>query len=140
MNHSLRLLPTLLPEQPMVPRISVSGGIVLSPAQWRVAPDQLWDRGASTTAKLRALIRLRNRYSLPRWVYLIRGDNKPPVPCDLESIHAIRTIERCTTGSAPVNVIEMLPAPDQFLVIDRAHSSGDRLASQLQLRFPCDES
>jgi hypothetical protein len=37
-------------------------------------------------------------------------------------------------------VIEMLPAPDQFPVIDRAHNSGDRLAAQLQLRFPCDES
>jgi hypothetical protein len=140
MSHALTLLRTPWSEQPSVPRISVSGGIVLSPARWRVPPDQLWDSGASTTAKLRVLIRLRNRYSLPRWVYLDRGDQGPPVPCDLESLHAIRTIERCTTGSAPMNVIEMLPAPDQFLVIDRAHGRGDRLASQLQLRFPCDES
>ena len=136
MIHSL----TRLPGQPAVPRVSVSGGIVLSPAQWRVSPDHLWDRDAPATAKLRALIRLRNRYSLPRWVYLDRSDNKPPVPCDLESVHAIRTIQRWTRGNAPVNVIEMLPAPDQFLVVDRAHSSGDRLAAQLHLRFPCDES
>ena len=136
MIHSL----TRLPGQPAVPRVSVGGGIILSPAQWRVSPDYLWDKDAPATAKIRALIRLRDRYSLPRWVYLDRGNNKPPVPCDLESIHAIRTIERCTTGNAPVNVIEMLPAPNQFLVIDRAHSSGDRLAAQLHLRFPCDES
>jgi hypothetical protein len=141
MNHSLRLLSTLLPEQPMVPRISVSAGIVLSPAQWSVSLDQLWDRSAPMTAKLRGLIRLRNRYSIPRWVYLIRGDHKPPVACDLESIHAIRTIECCTTGGAPLKVIEMLPTPDQFFVIDHAHGSwGDRLGSQLQLRLPCDES
>jgi len=140
MSHVLGLLRTLLPEQATVPRISVDGGIVLSPAQWRVPSDQLWDRDSPGRAKLRALIRLRDRYALPRWVYLLRDDHKPPMPCDLESIHVIRTIERCTTGSAPLNVIEMLPSPDQLLVVDRAHSSGDRLASQLQLRFPCDES
>lgn len=136
MIHSL----TRLPGQPAVPRIAVSGGIVLSPAQWRVSPDHLWDRDAPATAKLRALVRLRNRYSLPRWVFLDRSDNKPPVACDLESVHAIHTIQRWTTSNTPLNVIEMLPAPDQFLVVDRAHNSGDRLAAQLHLRFPCDES
>ena len=131
---------TRLRGQPAVPRVSVGGGLVLSPAQWRVSPQHLWDRDARATAKLRALIRLRSRYELPRWVCLDRGDNKPPAPCDLESVHAIRTIERCTTGHAPINVTEMLPLPDQFLVLDHAHSSGDRLAAQLHLRFPCDES
>jgi len=58
MIHSL----TRLPSQTAVPRISVSAGIVISPAQWRVSPDHLWDRDSPTTAKLRALIRLRNRY------------------------------------------------------------------------------
>jgi hypothetical protein len=138
-QHLMRSL-TLMPGLPVVPRISVSEGLILSPARWRLLPDQLWHSGASATAKLRALARLRNRHSLPRWVYLIRGEDDPPVPCDLESLHAIRTIERCATGPAPLNVIEMLPTPDQFLVIDRAHSTGDRLASQLHLRFPCDES
>lgn len=140
MSYVLRVLRTLLPQQTAVPRISVSGGIVLAPAQWRVPFDQLWDRSSSGPTKLRAMIRLRDRYSLPRWVYLIRDDNKPPMPCDLESIHVFRTIERYTTGSAPLTLIEMLPAPDQFLTVDRAHRSGDRLASQLQLRLPCDES
>ncbi|HEX5886527.1 MAG TPA: lantibiotic dehydratase [Pyrinomonadaceae bacterium] len=138
-GHMIQSL-TRLPGQTVVPRISVSAGIVISPAQWRVSPEHLWDMHSPATAKLRALIRLRNRYSLPRWVCLDRGDDTPPVPCDLESIHAIRTIERCMKGSAPVNVIEMLPAPDQFSVVDRAHDSGDRLAAQFQLRFPCDES
>jgi hypothetical protein len=129
-----------LPGQAAVPRVSVDGGIVLSPAQWRVSPGDLWDGDATAIAKLRALMRLRKRYSMPRWVYLDRGDNKPPVPCDLEGVHAIRTIEHWTTGDAPATVIEMLPTPDQFLVIDRAHRDTDRLAAQLHLRFPCDES
>jgi hypothetical protein len=131
---------TQLPGQFAVPRISVGGDIVISPAQWRVSPELLWDGHASMTVKIRALIQLRNRYSLPRWVFLDRGNNQSPVPCDLESIHAIRTIERCNTGNTPVNVVEMLPAPDQFLAADLAHSSGDRLAAQLHLRLPCDES
>jgi len=134
--HSL----TQLPGQPVVPRILVSGGMILSPAQWHIGPDQLWERGASAIAKVRSLVRLQNQYSLPRWVYLSRGDDNPPIPCDLESIHTIRTIERSTTGGRPMNLIEMLPTPDQFLVIDHAHSGRDRLASQLHLRLPCDES
>jgi hypothetical protein len=140
MTHVLSVLRALLPEQVMVPRISVSGGLVLSPAQWRLPFDQLWDQDAPARAKLRALVGLRDRYALPRWVYLMRDSHKSPVPCDLESLHAFRAIERCTTGRTPLKVVEMLPAPDQLLVVDRAHRSGDRLASQLQLRFPCDES
>jgi Lantibiotic dehydratase, N terminus len=135
MVHSL----TRLPGQPRLPRISLSEGIILSPATWRLPPGQLRDLDAPTSASLRTLVRLRNQYSLPRWVHIDRGDNKPPVPCDLESVHAIRTIRRCLKGDAPMNVIEMLPAPDQFLVADRAHGAEDRLAAQLQLRFPYDE-
>lgn len=136
MLHSV----TRLPGQSAMPRISVSGGIVLSPAQWRVSFDDLWDKAAHLTAKLRALIRLRNRYALPRWVCLDRGDDDPPVPCDLESMHAIQTIERRMSGNTFLNVIEMLPTPDQYLVIDRTHKSEDRVAAQFQLRFPFDES
>jgi hypothetical protein len=131
---------TLMPQRTVVPRISVSGGIVLSPAQWRVSPNELWDRGANTVAKIRALVRLRNRYSLPRWVYLDRAENQPPIACDLESVYAIRTIERCATDGSLLNVTEMLPAPNQFHVMDRAHSRADCLANQFHLRFPCDES
>jgi hypothetical protein len=127
-------------EQPVVPRISLSGGIVLAPAQWRFPTDQLWPKDASATSKLRTLIRLGNRYSLPRWVYLVSEENEPPVPCDLESISAIRTIERHSADRTRMKVTEMLPTPDQLLVVDRAHSNGDRVASQIQLRFPCDES
>ena len=139
MTQVLGVLRTLLPERVMVPRISVSEGLVLSPAQWRLPSDHLWDRNASAQTKLRALIRLRDRYALPRWVYLLPGGHRSPVPCDLESLHVFRIVERCTTAGARVSVIEMLPAPDQLLVEDRAHRSGDRLASQLHLRFPCDE-
>ncbi|HEX3722059.1 MAG TPA: lantibiotic dehydratase, partial [Nitrolancea sp.] len=131
---------TRLPSCFNVPRISVSGGIILSPALWRLSTDQLWDRSAPMPAKLRALIRLRSQNALPRWIELMPVDDKPAVPCDLESTLAIRAIERYATGRAQLELREMLPAPDQLLVVDRAHNPGDRLVSQLQMRFPSDES
>lgn len=131
---------TRLPELHTVPRILVSGGIVLSPALWRLSTEQLWERSAPLPAKLSALVRLQSRHALPRWVFIIPADQKSAVPCDLESIQAIRAIERHATDIEELALTEMLPAPDQLLVVDRAHNCGDRLASQLQLRFPCDES
>lgn len=130
---------TRVPGLRAVPRICLSDGVVLSPAQWQLSPDDLWDEDAPTTEKLRGLIRLRSRHALPRWVHLDRGADMPPIPCDLESVHAIRAIQRWAAGTTPLNVSEMLPAPGQFLVRDRAHASGDRLAAQLLLRFPYDE-
>jgi hypothetical protein len=132
---------TFVPQGVRLPRISVSGGIVLSPAQWRISPDEVWDRRFTTVAKIRSLIRLRDRYSLPRWVFLDRAEDEPPIPCDLESVHAIRTIERSVAGGrSRLSMSEMLPTPDQCLVTDRAHDRADRLANQVHLRFPCDES
>jgi len=131
---------TLVPRRAGLPRISVSGGIVLWPAQWCISSHEVWDSRFTTVAKIRSLIRLRDRYSLPRWVFLDRGENEPPIPCDLESVHAVRTIERSVTGLSRLNMIEMLPTPDQFLVTDGAHDRADRLANQVHLRFPCDES
>jgi|GEM_PF-2597847 len=127
-------------DKPTTPRISLSGGIVLSPARWLIPADQLWHDDVPGTTKIRTLIRLRDRYSLPRWVNLVSGGDETHVPCDLESMIAIRTIERHMRNRTQLHLIEMLPSPDQLLVVDRAHRKEDRLASQMQLRFPHDES
>ncbi|HWK28580.1 MAG TPA: lantibiotic dehydratase [Solirubrobacter sp.] len=124
-----------LPDRSTVPRIRLSGGLVLAPARWRLPPDALWDRDAPPRAKLRALVRLRERHALPRWIQVERGDRQPPLPGDLDSVHVLRTLERCP---APLTVSELLPAPDQFPVADGAHRPGDRLAAQLQIRLPYD--
>lgn len=131
---------TELPGLTAVPRISVSGGMVLSPARWRISPEHLWDANASATTKVRALVRLRDHYRLPRWVCIDHGHKKPASPCDLESVHAISTIDRYSKTNAPLTVTEMLPEPDRLLVLDGAHATGARLAAQLHLRFPYDES
>lgn len=127
----------LLPEYPSLPRILVEG-VVVFPARWRVTRDELWDRAESLTARLRALIRLRDRLSLPRWILVKGASSDPPVACDLESILAIRTIERELAGASAVRVIEMLPTPLELLVEDHGHRPGDRVVSSVQLRFPVD--
>jgi hypothetical protein len=131
----------LFPGRRAVPRITVDGGrIVLSPAQWRLAPGELWEPGAPLSRKVRALARLRDRRGLPRWGQLAGPGEEPAVHIDLESLHAVRALERWLRSGAPIRVVEMLPAPDQLLVTDLAHRPGDRLVSELLLRLPVDEA
>jgi hypothetical protein len=129
----------LFPDRAWVPRITVDG-VVVFPAQWRLSAELLWDKNAPTLSRARALTRLRDRLSLPRWLHLIPAGPDPPIPCDLESLHAIRTFERYLAQPAPFRVAEMLPEPDRLLVVDRAHREGDRSVSEVQLRMPCQET
>ncbi|HEU0116921.1 MAG TPA: lantibiotic dehydratase, partial [Thermomicrobiales bacterium] len=137
LSHSL----DALPQRDFMPRVTASAGLTLSCAQWRIGPAQLWDTSSNTLSKARALERARRRLRLPRWVFVSRDSQHKPVPCDLESLRAIRTIERAglAEGSALV-FVEMLPDPDDLLVADDAHHHGDRLVSEILLRLPCDES
>jgi hypothetical protein len=127
----------LLPEHRALPRILVDG-IVVFPARWRLGPDQLWDFDASMLTKLRALVRLRDHLALPRWVHVSGVGADAPLACDLESILAVRAIERASIGASEVRFVEMVPSPDEFLVEDLAHRPGDRVLSAVQLRFPID--
>jgi hypothetical protein len=129
----------LSPDQRAAPRVTVRG-VVVFPAQWRLSANQLWDTSSPTIAKLRALTRLRDRLSLPRWLYLMTNNDTPPVPLDLESLDAIRALERNLSAASSIRAIEMLPAPDQLLVADQAHRDQDRLVSEVQLRLPVDET
>jgi hypothetical protein len=130
----------LLPERNAVPRIMVGGSVVLSPAQWRIARADLWDKDAPTTTKLRVLGRLRDRLLLPRWLHLVPPDDEPRMACDLGSLHAIRAFERYADRWDPIIAIEMLPSPDRLWVADEAHRAGDLLGSELQFRLPVDET
>jgi hypothetical protein len=130
-----------LPGRDFMPRITVGDGLVLSCAQWRIALEHLWDTTSSTLSKARALERFRRRWQLPRWVFVSRDSGSKPVACDLESLRAIRLLERASLDAkSAILVVEMLPAPDKLLVADHAHHDGDRLVSEILLRLPCDES
>jgi hypothetical protein len=131
-----------LGERNAMPRITIAGELVLSCAQWRVTREQLWDEGDTPLAKARALRRLRQRLGLPRWVFVASHRGGKPLLGDLESLRAIPLLERAAAEASEAGLVveEMLPAPDQLAVTDHACLPGDRLASELMLRLPCDES
>ncbi len=131
-----------LGERTGMPRITIGGALVLSCAQWHITRDQLWDLDSPVLTKARALEQLRRSLELPRWVFVANHPGGKPLPCDLESLRAIRTLERTAAQAAQDGMAleEMLPAPDQLVVADQAHLPGDQLASELVLRLPCDES
>lgn len=132
-----------LPERTFAPRITVGGTLVLAAAQWRVRPEQLWDPAASDLEKARMLRRLRDTLDLPRWVLLARKPGEDSQPCDLGSLRAVRLLEHnaAETDTAVGMVLEeMVPAPDEFPVTDPADISDDRVAAEMMLRLPCDES
>jgi hypothetical protein len=129
------------PGHSSMPRIIVGGGIVISCGQWRISRDELWDAGCSTVAKARAMERLRRHRRLPRWIFVNGRPSTKPVPCDLESLRAIPTLERAAqTVHSSIIVTEMLPTPDQLSTSDHSHRPEDRVVSELMLRLPCDES
>lgn len=125
----------LPPGRSSQPRVTVAGGLVVAPAQWRVTTGDLWDVSRPLGERLRALARWRARLGLPRWVHVVPSGGAP-VPCDLDSVLAVRTVESAARRGESVRIVETVPAPDELLVADSAHAAADRLVSQLQLRVP----
>ncbi|WP_155943089.1 lantibiotic dehydratase [Mycobacterium sp. 141] len=126
-----------LPQSVQLPRITVEGGLVISPAQWRVPRHPLWSPGASVSTKIKALIGFREEKGLPRWIVLSDTVHGTKRACDLESLSAVRMIDRFIRTCPDGKLMEMLPAPTQFPVVDRAeHPTGDAVASEMLLRFP----
>ncbi|MCA2215056.1 lantibiotic dehydratase family protein [Jidongwangia harbinensis] len=141
----MRLPLLALPHRGFLPRMTVGDLLVLSPAQWRLPAAEFWSPDAATDlAKLTALTRLREEFRLPRWVAVYsRGPYSKPYVCDLESLAAVEVVERAlnpVTGPADrpfdVFVEEMLPAPGEVPVADRAGRTGERSAAEVMLRLP----
>jgi hypothetical protein len=133
------------PERSFMPRITVGGGLVVSCAQWRLgaAADGPWDRRASLRDKIVAVERLRARLGLPRWVFASSGWKRKPVACDLESTLGLRAVEHAADEAArtgrDVILAEMLPTPNELLVVDQACGSAGKSVSSVVLRLPYDE-
>ncbi len=115
------------PDRDHVPRFTVGGGrLVLTPAQWRLPVARLWPAGAGLPEAARTLTRLCTALGLPRWVTVVADGHEEPRACDLESLHAVRLLDRVRrTGTTELLLAEMLPAPDA-----RAHHT------ELVLRLP----
>jgi hypothetical protein len=128
------------PGRRFVPRIAVAGELVVAPAQWRIPRRPLCDPHADDLAKVRALVRLRDTLGLPRWVLVSTVDDGPAVPCDLESLLAVRVFDEVSGGgSGDVLIREMVPDPASFSVADPAEDPADRVAAELVFRFPFGE-
>ncbi|WP_050514920.1 lantibiotic dehydratase [Streptomyces rimosus] len=138
------------PRAERLPRLTVGGRLVVSPAVWRLPRTALWRADDTDLAKVRTLAALRRSAGLPRYAFLRYGAGAKPVPADLAALPTLRVIDRLLTqGSAPEGggellIEEMLPAPDGLVLRDRAHRGGDRgregayVAAQLLMRFPHD--
>ncbi|KAA6214321.1 lantibiotic dehydratase [Streptomyces albofaciens JCM 4342] len=140
------------PRAERLPRLTVGGRLVVSPAVWRLPRTALWRAGDTDLAKARTLAALRRSAGLPRYAFLRYGAGAKPVPADLAALPTLRVVDRLLArGSAPEGggellVEEMLPAPDGLVLRDRAHRGGDRgregayVAAQLLMRFPHDRA
>lgn len=123
--RKLRCSLTAFPERAFVPRITVAGSLVVSAAQWRVPADRLDQVRVGDLAGLRALVRLRDRLGLPRWVFVGGPYGNRSLACDLESLRAPRVFDQvcqALTGGEPyeVTIAEMLPGPGELSVTDHA--------------------
>ncbi|MEU3527909.1 lantibiotic dehydratase [Streptomyces sp. NPDC038707] len=137
----LDALDAALPDRARLPRLTAGGDLVLTPATWRVDRGKLWEPGDDLLAKVRALALLRRSAGLPRHVFVRTAPGAKPVPVDLASLTALQLIERLCAREAGTALLveEMLPAPEDLLVRDPLHG-GARVAAQLLLRLPHDQS
>ncbi|MEV5599220.1 lantibiotic dehydratase [Streptomyces sp. NPDC052496] len=142
------------PRAARLPRLTVGGRLVVSPAAWRVPRTALWRADDSDLTKVRALAELRRTAGLPRYAFLRYGPGTKPVPVDLEALPTLRVVDRLLAqgeahGTHHDHLLaeEMLPAPDGLVLRDRVHRDGGRgrsdgasVAAQLLLRLPHDRA
>lgn len=105
---------TAWPDRSAMPRLTVGGGqLVLTAAQWRLPVECLWAEGADLATAARTVARLRADRGFPRWVTVAADPHDDPRACDLDSVHAVRLLDRVRRGGArELLLVEMLPAPD----------------------------
>ncbi|MYX99427.1 lantibiotic dehydratase, partial [Streptomyces sp. SID486] len=124
-----------------LPRLTVGGLLVVSPAAWRVPQERLWRPGDGEPAKVRVLAGLRRSAGLPRFAFVRAGTEARPVPVDLEALTAVPLLDRIRAQqpAADLLVEEMFPAPGGLLLHDPLHG-GAGVAAQLLLRLPHDRA
>ncbi|MFE4176859.1 lantibiotic dehydratase [Streptomyces sp. NPDC056909] len=156
-RHLVQLdgLAAAFPDAPRVPRLTLGGHLVISPAGWRVPRAALWQTTDPEPVKVRRLAALRHRTGMPRFVFLRSRPAGKPIPTDLTALPALQAIERlCHHDGDDLWAEEALPGPDHLPLRDLRHAAsapGPRgparreqaaveaaVAAQLLLRMPCD--
>ncbi|WP_369207745.1 lantibiotic dehydratase [Streptomyces sp. PU-14G] len=134
------------PRAGRVPRLTVGGLLVVSPAQWRIARTALWHPTDSEADKVVALAALRRAAGLPRFGYLRARPDTKPLPVDLAALPALQAVERLCQAEPGTDLVfeEALPAPDEPLGQGTAQApvAGGAFgaASQLLIRLPHDRT
>ncbi|MFG3499522.1 lantibiotic dehydratase [Streptomyces sp. NPDC047928] len=131
-------LDAALPDRTRLPRVTVGGDLVVSPATWRLDRSALWRTADSALGKVRTLALLRRSAGLPRHGFVRTAAGAKPVPVDFDSVTAIPLIERLCAQQAGGELLveEMLPAPGALVLRDPLHG-GAAVAAQALLRLPC---
>ncbi|MFE7135848.1 lantibiotic dehydratase [Streptomyces sp. NPDC057638] len=135
------------PQARRVPRLTVGGRLVVSPAAHRVPGPELWDpRWSGTGAEPRSdrdkvlrLAALRDAAGLPRFAFVRTRTDTPQTPVDFNALPTLRVLDRLRAqdSTADLLVEEALPAPGDHVLRDRAHpGDGNTIAAQLLLRTP----
>jgi len=123
------------PHRSFVPRITVGGQLVVSPAQWRLRSSTLWGPTDGLAERYAALGRLVRRLGMPRLVDVAAGVHEEAVAVDLYGPQGIRVLDRLIRCGAPdLYVRELLADPEHLAVHDEA--TGAATVAELVLRLP----
>jgi hypothetical protein len=126
-----------LPERERLPRLVLAGGLVLAGAQWRIGRDRLPASDLPTAERIRAVAGLRIGTSIPRWVFARAQGGHQPRPVDLDSLSAVRALDKLLADTPDADLVfeEMLPDPNHLPLRD---ADGEPVAGQLLARLPVD--
>lgn len=124
------------PERDCLPRITVGGRLVLTPAQWHVRRDDFGQRDDRLADRARALASLRRNRRIPRWVTVSADARDDPVVLDLDSLRALRAVDRFPAEHRSFALSELIPGPGELPVRDLAEPDAAGHYAELLLRLP----
>lgn len=122
-----------LATMPFLPRVT-RGRVVLHPAQWTVDADTL--TGSDRDGFAAAVAAWRERWKVPRYVYLVDDDNRLLLDLDHPS-YRDELAQELSRAHRRVTMHEVFPAPDQnWLTDDRGGTYVSEIVAPVVLRDP----
>jgi thiopeptide-type bacteriocin biosynthesis protein len=123
---------------PFLPRIRV-GNAILRPAEWRIRPENLKrDLTLDANGFCDAFRQYRETWHMPRYVYLVEGDNRLLLDLDHATCVADlrQDLKRLTRGTPVVLLQEAVPSPDETWVTGPGGRYSSEFVVSLLLNRP----